>query len=44
MDFGPPLEVRLEPGDVERLAAAAGFRMERSFEAGQYSYALVFVR
>jgi ubiquinone/menaquinone biosynthesis C-methylase UbiE len=44
MDFGPPIEVRLEPGDVERPAAAAGFRKVRSFEAGQYSHALVFVR
>ena len=42
MEFGPPLEVRLEPEDVERLAAPAGLRKERSFEAGTYSYAVVF--
>jgi len=44
MEFGPPLEVRLEPAEVERLAALAGLRQERSFEAGQYSYAVIFTR
>ena len=42
MDFGPPQEVRLEPQDVEKLATAAGLRRERSFEAGPYSYAILF--
>ena len=42
MDFGPPLQVRLEPGEVEALAAPAGLKRERAFEAGQYSYAVVF--
>lgn len=44
MEFGPPLEVRLEPADIERLAAPAGLRKERSFEAGPYSYAVIFRR
>jgi ubiquinone/menaquinone biosynthesis C-methylase UbiE len=44
MDFGPPQEVRLEPADVERLVAPAGLRKERSFEAGPYSYAIIFAR
>ena len=42
MDFGPPLEVRLEPADVEKLAVPAGLRKLRSFEAGAYSYAAIF--
>ena len=42
MDFGPPLEVRLDPGAVEALAAPAGLKKERTFEAGQYSYAVIF--
>lgn len=42
MDFGPPLEVRLEPGDVERLAAPAGLTTERNFDAGPYSHAVIF--
>ena len=42
MDFGPPPEVRLEPAEVERLVAPAGLKKERSFEAGPYSYALLF--
>jgi len=44
MEFGPPLEVRLSPAEVERLAAAAGFGKEDSFEAGPYSFAVVFSR
>ena len=42
MDFGPPLEVRLEPAEVERLSAPAGLKKERTFEAGPYSYAVIF--
>jgi ubiquinone/menaquinone biosynthesis C-methylase UbiE len=42
MDFGPPLDIRLDAGDVERLAAPAGLKKERTFEAGQYSHAAVF--
>jgi ubiquinone/menaquinone biosynthesis C-methylase UbiE len=42
MEFGPPLEVRLDPGEVEALAASAGLKKEKTFEAGPYSYAIIF--
>jgi ubiquinone/menaquinone biosynthesis C-methylase UbiE len=42
MEFGPPLEVRLDASDVERLVGPSGLVKERAFEAGHYSHALVF--
>jgi ubiquinone/menaquinone biosynthesis C-methylase UbiE len=42
MEFGPPLDIRLDAADVERLAAPAGLKRERAFEAGPYSHAVVF--
>ena len=42
MSVGPPVEVRLRSDEVEVLATPSGFRRERIFEAGPYSYAIVF--
>lgn len=39
---GPQKEIRLSPADAERLAQEVGFKKEKSFEAGQYHYGIVF--
>jgi ubiquinone/menaquinone biosynthesis C-methylase UbiE len=38
MDFGPPLRIRFSPEHAAMLIASAGFRIERTVEAGNYHY------
>lgn len=41
---GPPIEIRMRPGQVEELCAAAGFKPVRQFDAGPYNYALLMTK
>jgi len=39
--FGPPLENRLPPEKLKSLALAAGFAVDKQFEAGPYHYGFI---
>jgi ubiquinone/menaquinone biosynthesis C-methylase UbiE len=41
---GPPIDVRLTPEEVERLASPHGFAKEGFAEVGAYTYLMVFKR
>jgi ubiquinone/menaquinone biosynthesis C-methylase UbiE len=40
--FGPPLDIRLNPDEVEDLVSPYGYILTSSFDAGQTHYGLVF--
>jgi ubiquinone/menaquinone biosynthesis C-methylase UbiE len=40
---GPPLEVRLSPGQVEALLGPRGFELARTLEVGPYHYLSIFL-
>jgi len=40
--FGPPVEMRVSPEEVKKLAEKEGFELEKEFEAGTYHYGLIF--
>ncbi len=40
--LGPPLEMRVKPEEVKKLAEKVGFSFEREFQAGPYHFGLVF--
>ncbi len=42
MDFGPPLEERLGPGEVISLCKDEGFKIREQSDAGPYNYLLIF--
>jgi ubiquinone/menaquinone biosynthesis C-methylase UbiE len=39
---GPPLQVRLAPGELENLLVGNGFRQKRTFTAGASAYISIF--
>jgi ubiquinone/menaquinone biosynthesis C-methylase UbiE len=39
---GPPLEVRLDPAELEALLAGSGFRLEKTFAAAASAYLSIF--
>jgi len=41
---GPPDNLRLLPGDMQRVIEEAGFNLESSFDAGYYHYGLKFIK
>ncbi len=40
--FGPPIESRVAPEEVKKIAQTVGLTLEKEFAAGPYHYALVF--
>ena len=38
MEFGPPLRIRFSPEYASKLIVSAGFRIERTEDAGKYHY------
>ena len=40
--LGPPVSLRISQADIEALMTQAGFRKERTFEAGAMHYGLIF--
>jgi len=42
--IGPEIKIRLAQADIEKMAAEAGFTKEKSFEAGQYHYGIIFTK
>jgi ubiquinone/menaquinone biosynthesis C-methylase UbiE len=42
--FGPPLEIRVLPEEIKKLAQKIGLREKFNFEAGAYHYGIVFER
>lgn len=42
--FGPPLDNRVPPQQLTKLAATTGYQIEKEFEAGPYHYGLLFVK
>ncbi|MHB0867034.1 MAG: class I SAM-dependent methyltransferase [Thermoleophilia bacterium] len=41
---GPPLSVRLSPGELEALVTPFGFELKRTAAAGEYFYLSAFIR
>lgn len=41
---GPPLRVRLSPGEVEKIVAPFGFTKTRMADVGPYNYLIIFVK
>jgi ubiquinone/menaquinone biosynthesis C-methylase UbiE len=41
---GPPRHIRLDPAEVEALAAPYGFRRQKEAKLGPYNYLITFVR
>lgn len=39
---GPPVHIRLTPGEVETMVVPYGFRKERALEVGPYNYLITF--
>lgn len=39
---GPPVHIRLTPGEVETMVVPYGFRKERALDVGPYNYLITF--
>ena len=39
---GPPIHIRLSPGEVERMIKAHGFKKKSTHQVGPYNYLMVF--
>ncbi len=42
--FGPPIDIRVAPMSVKTLCSGLGLKLFHEFDAGQYHYALVFLK
>lgn len=42
--LGPPVELRVEPEKIKKLAEELGFSFEKEFAAGPYHFGLVFIK
>lgn len=41
---GPPLSIRMSPGEVEEIISKYDFKKKRVAEIGEYHYAIIFVK